>query len=316
MNTIVMKFGGGILNSGPAYQQVVEIMKLFSSHHVVCVVSAIGKTTNKLVRLIEYPPDSSEWNQILNEIKEEHLSVIQGIAPHHAALRSTLSDEVTSLLQEIRRRQWELHGHADMEYLRDQIVSRGEELSARIMHLVLIHYSYQATYVSAKDWMYTDGEFGNATPLFGHMKEGMDKFTTIFSSEAKTQEIIITEGFIGLCKEENSQHKGATTTLGREGSDYSAVVLAHFLDAQKAILFKDVKGIYDSDPKKNTAAKKRDHVNANELASIEGGSQVVHPKVSTFIDDYKVQLEVRDFMNPGEIGTIITPSPKFVEERE
>lgn len=152
----------------------------------------------------------------------------------------------------------------------------------------------------------TNNNFKSAIP---DMVATKGKLQALDPSSVAVGELFLVEGFIGAVKD---THPPIATTLGREGSDYSAAIFGSLLDAEEVVLWKDVDGIYDSDPKKNEDAMLLGSVAADYMKTlIAKGAQVVHPEVLGMVRTYKVPVRVKNFWNPEVPGTQIVPQQKI-----
>lgn len=302
MKIIVMKFGGGILNSAEAFNRMVEIIKMFSDHHIIVVVSAIGKTTDKLEKLLDMVPDSVEWKKLRQEIYTDHMQILQGLGLH----QNMVAGAIANIFDEAAKHHKDLLAENNRDYVYDQVVSAGERASAAIVMALLKFLYLKATYVPAQSWMGTDAKFKQATPTIDSLDQVPSIFKKALPPSAEEGRIAVTEGFIGACVE--SPYVGSTVTLGREGSDYSAVLLGALMRVEHIHLYKDVDGIYHEDPKLNPNALKMHTASTYQIKGlIEKGSQVVSSRILGVVVEFKlINVEVVNFNNPSK-RSLITP---------
>jgi aspartate kinase len=262
----VFKFGGASINSATRFGESAEIIGKNSSDKLVVIISAMGKTTNALEEVVHAFTSGDVKNALstFEGLKQKHLSLCDELLQkenRHA--KEKLGEVFTEI-------EWLLHDHAvrHFDYYYDQIVCAGELMSTIIMHALLIEKGYSASWLDVRDVLRTDNQFRNA---------GVDwDYCTIAISEAVAQSheqhsILITQGFIGATSENES------TTLGREGSDYTAAIFANILDAESVTIWKDVDSIMNADPKVFTDAVAIPRLSFNEVIEMAYyGAQVIH----------------------------------------
>ena len=291
----VFKFGGASVKDAGAVKNVAEILKNFSDEKICVVVSAMGKTTNALERIT---------NSYFN--KQENLSIeFEALKTFHKEiLESLFSDknhpiynEVNNLFVEV---EWAIEdaatGTYDFEY--DQIVSVGELLSTKIVNAFLNDNGVKSQWFDVRDIIKTDNTYREGKVDWDDTVQNMNK--TISKYFETNNGIAITQGFIG-CTSENF-----TTTLGREGSDYSAAILAYGLGAEEMTIWKDVPGMLNADPKWFDDTEKLDHISYREAIELAYyGATVIHPKTIKPLQNKSIPLYVKSFLNYEKEGTLI-----------
>ena len=286
----VYKFGGASVKDAAGIRNMDKIISR-ESDNLVVVVSALGKTTNALERVLKaWLTDDNVYIALLDEIYKNHRSVIEGLFKDITAVAGKI-DISFATLREIMYSGKRLD--YDFEY--DQVVSFGEIWST------LIVAEYLKTHFSGVEWidirgnLLTDDRFRDANILWS---ESANRIRNIF--DFGKNKIYVTQGFIG------GTVTGDTTTLGREGSDYTAAILANMLDAESVVVWKDVPGILNADPKWLTDAHKLDEISYKEAVEMSfSGAKVIHPKTIKPLHNKNIPLHVRSFLAPGETGTII-----------
>ncbi len=290
----VFKFGGASVKDAAAVRNVAEIVKLYADEKLVVVVSAMGKTTNALEKLTRahYHHDG-DVNALLQELKDFHYSMIEELfqVPHPTLLR----DIETSLIEI----DWAMEedNTKGFDYLYDQVVSQGELLATKIVAAYLQSASIPALWLDARDFIKTDNNYREAKIDWVQTVEFSQ---TVITKSFLAVDVIITQGFIGSTSENH------TTTLGREGSDYSAAIIAFAMDAESVSIWKDVPGVLNADPKQFSDTQKLDAISyqdAIELAYF--GASVIHPKTIQPLQNKDIPLHVKSFINPKETGTLI-----------
>lgn len=303
----VFKFGGASVKDAKAVKNVGEIMRMFPSEKIAVVISAMGKTTNAMEKLTNaYYKKTEDAIAVLNEIKKYHFDIIDELFTNKSHLIYT---EIHNTFAEI---EWVLEDTPthpfDHEY--DQIVSMGEIISTKIVSAYLNEYGVKNVWVDARDFIKTDDTYREGKV---NWKETERLAKQAISENFNSNNIIITQGFIG-CTSENF-----TTTLGREGSDYTAAIIAYCTNAESVTIWKDVPGVLNADPKwfdDTRLIPQLNYLDAIELAYY--GATVIHPKTIKPLQNKNINLFVRSFISPKEKGTVINneynklPTPCFI----
>lgn len=294
---IVFKFGGASVKNAEAIQNVAEILKsYYQTMPLIVVVSAIDKTTNALedlARLATQYQTEQTWMQY-DKIKQFHTQIIhdlfptspepvlQSIEPFFEELKSITQGIL--LLGDYPNRIW------------DKVMAFGELLSTTIVCAYLNHLSIPSTWLDARQLIVTDHQYRQADVLW--------HFTTpkvkALSSQIQKGSILLTQGYIG------STQDGITTTLGREGSDYTASILGSILQAEKVVVWKDVPGIMSADPKRFPDAQKIDFLSYEQAIEMTFyGATVIHPKTIKPLKNQNIPLQVKSFIEPKQEGSWI-----------
>ena len=291
----VFKFGGASINSIERIKNVGKIIESFKGDDILVIISAIGKTTNALEQVAEsfFAGNKEDALNFFTEIKLEHLTLVEKLGLKKVAALSDLFTEV----------EWLLHDKPvrDYDYYYDQIVCCGELLSTAIISDYFNSIQIKNTWVDVRDTFSTDDNFRDATIDWKTTEHKVQKnILPLFSK----QKIVITQGFIGATDENES------TTLGREGSDYTAAIFANMLNAESQTIWKDVDGVFSADPKKFPAATIINELSYSEVIEMAYyGAQVIHPKTIKPIENKNIPLHVRCFLKPELTGTIISKKP-------
>ena len=298
----VFKFGGASIKDVENIKNVGEILQNHASEELVIVFSAMGKVTNMLEQVVEdYVQNSTDVTKALQKVKDFHTEIINALfVKEHA-----IFNEVNNLFVEI---EWVLEENPNQDYAYDydQIVSIGEFLSTRIMSAYLSQIGFENTRLDARDLIRTDNSYRNA-------KVDWETTTTFIKNTIKDKHSI-TQGFIG-CTSENF-----TSTLGREGSDFSAAILAYCLDAKEVVIWKDVPGMMNADPKHFLDAQLLNKVSFDEAIELAFfGAKVIHPKTIQPLKKKNISLQIKSFLNPDNEGSLIengvennTSIPSFI----
>ncbi|MCX6321491.1 MAG: aspartate kinase [Bacteroidia bacterium] len=286
----VYKFGGASVKNAPGIRNLASIVSL-ESENLVVVVSAFGKTTNALEKvLMAWLNGEEKYTALLDEVYEGHLLVIDELFSTFSEVKEKIDISFARLKDYLMTGS---KGKHDFEY--DQIVSYGEIWSTIIVEAFLKLSGMNTEWIDIRESLITDDRFRDANILWS---ESTNRIRSIF--DFKKKRIYVTQGFIG------GTVTGQTTTLGREGSDYTAAILANMLDAESVMVWKDVPGILNADPKWLPDAQKLDEISYREAVEITfSGAKVIHPKTIKPLHNKNIPLHVRSFLVPGEKGTII-----------
>jgi len=286
--TKVFKFGGTSIKDVHNIKRIAEILIKYASEDLVVVFSAMGKITNILEEVVEnYIQKNGQAEDKLQLVKDFHTHLLDELFESNHAIYN----EINNLFVEI---EWMLEDEPNPNYAfnYDQIVSVGELLSTKIMSAYLNENSFKNSWVDARDIIRTDNKYRNAKidweQTISFCKDNINSFP------------IITQGFIG-CTSENF-----TTTLGREGSDFTAAILAFSLDAEQVIIWKDVDGVLNADPRFFEEPKQLMSIPFEEAIELAYyGAKVMHPKTIQPLQKKSIPLEVKSFLNPKKEGSII-----------
>jgi len=284
----VFKFGGTSIKNAHNIKRIAEILIKYASEDLVVVFSAMGKITNMLEEVVEnYIQKNGQAEDKLQLVKDFHIHLLGELFESNHAIYN----EVNNLFVEI---EWVLEDEPNPNYAfnYDQIVSVGELLSTKIMSAYLNENSFKNSWVDARDIIRTDNKYRNAKINWEQTISSCNENITSFP--------IITQGFIG-CTSENF-----TTTLGREGSDFTAAILAFSLDAKQVIIWKDVDGVLNADPRFFEEPEQLMSIPFEEAIELAYyGAKVMHPKTIQPLQKKSIPLEVRSFLNPKKEGSII-----------
>jgi aspartate kinase len=289
----VFKFGGASVNSIDRIQQVASILAGHQGQPLVVVVSAMGKTTNELETVVRAfcSGNSPEALTLFQGIKERHLETY----------RALMQDEggQPALLDLFTEVEWLLHDRPvrEYDYYYDQIVCIGELLSTTLVHLYLERSGIPNTWVDVRDILRTDANFRDANVDLDYAGREAD---AVLKPLLAQKRMVLLQGFIGSTAENES------TTLGREGSDYTAAIFSNLLGAESLTIWKDVEGVMNADPKLFPDARIISELNYTEVIEMAYyGAQVIHPKTIKPLQNRQIPMYVRCFLNPALPGTVI-----------
>ncbi len=295
----VFKFGGASVNSVERIQNVAHIMKHWTDEKIVVIVSAMGKTTNALEKVVDafFAGRKEDALQLFEQVKQQHLTTANYLlVAHYLECEKRLKDFFTEV-------EWLLHDKPvrDYDYYYDQVVCAGELFSTTIVSSYLNEAGINNKWVDVRDIFRTDDDFRDANIDWEFTRSKVHGSIVPLFNET---DIILTQGFIGATDENES------TTLGREGSDYSAAVFANMLDAESLTIWKDVESVMNADPKQFSDAIPIAELNYNEVIEMAYyGAQVIHPKTIKPLQNKNIPLYVKCFLNPSLPGTVIHDNP-------
>ena len=292
----VEKFGGASVNSATSIKNVISILQLDEKARVV-VVSAMGKTTNSLEKIVDLWYRFTRLNQEeFDFIKAYHISIVKELFENTSALDIALS-MVEEIFSDLKQNLLSLNPK-DYDFLYDSIVSYGEKISTAILSLYMTSLDINHRLIAAQEVIKTDNSYRGAQVDWKKTeKEVKEKLNNLFLET----DLVLTQGFIGSTRE------GYTTTLGREGSDYSAAIFAYCFEAKSLTIWKDVDGLMSADPKRMPDAKKLEQVPYREAIELSYyGASVIHPKTIKPLENKAIPLYVKSFLNPEKEGTVIT----------
>ena len=284
----VYKFGGASVKDASAVKNVAKILKRNQSKPLVVVISAMGKTTNALEEIVALAKNEKDITPALQKIVDYHLAIITILfKPNHLIFQTfeRLINQLTISSAKLSKNEY--------DFFYDQIVSFGEIISTTIISEYLNEVGIKNNYLDARDHIITDDSYREAKVNWKKSKE-------LISKISDKKGLYITQGFIG----KSSRKK--TTTLGREGSDFTAAIFAYCLNAKEVMIWKDVPGMLNADPKwfdKPSILKNISYYEAVELAYY--GATVIHPKTIKPLQNKNIPLYVKSFLKPGLKGTLI-----------
>ena len=299
----VFKFGGASVKDAPAIENLKTILQRYENEQLVVVISAMGKTTNFLEKLLDaYYHAPENVPALLTELRTQHETVAKQLMGEDNPFQPH-SERLFTLLNEQLQRP--TSDNFDYDY--DRIVSFGELLSTTLIATYLNNQGVETQWLDARQLVRTDNTYRE-----GHVDWAVTQklicntINPYFQNH--TQGIVLTQGFIAGTAENQ------TTTLGREGSDYSAAILAHTLDADSVTVWKDVPGILNADPKRFPNAVKIDTLTYHETVELAYyGASVIHPKTLRPLHNKQIPLFVKSFFHPENEGSQITQHADTVE---
>lgn len=290
----VYKFGGGILRDSESIRKLTQLIQADSGPLVV-VVSALDKTTQALENIFRHRIEGKPYALLLHALAQLHQTIID-------QLLSTSREAATRTLNA-----WEEQGLSvlalptsdeSLDQLYSQVLAWGEWLSSIIIHHYLQEQRVACAWLDARDYVKTNSGFCDAQVDWATTRHLVQKN---FLPLLEQKQVLLTQGFIG------GNEQGETTTLGKEGSDFTGAILATALEADSLTIWKDVPGVMSADPKLFEEATKFDQLSYEFMGKMASyGAKVVHPKTIQPLAKQNIPLYVRPFHQPDENGTTIT----------
>ncbi len=289
---LVFKFGGASVSNADAVRNLAKILKRFTGE-IVVVVSAMGKTTNALEQLTDLylARNHEELEKSFEKVRAFHYTIISGLFPDDT---HPIYGEVKKIFYQMQTRFEESPAmNYDFDY--DQIVSYGEILSTLIVSAFLNTEGIKSEWKDIRKSLISDDTYREARINFELSSVLVNK-----NFRFEDARVLVTQGFLAATV------NNITTTLGREGSDYTAAILAYLLDAKEVVIWKDVPGVLNADPKwfdETVLLPRLSYFDAIELAYY--GASVIHPKTIQPLKKKNISLYVKSFVHPDEPGTVI-----------
>jgi aspartate kinase len=289
---LVFKFGGASVKDAQGVTNLSTVVRRYAGNQLLVVVSAMGKTTNALERLTNaYVNGEGDVHGIFEEIKDYHYQILSELfEPGHPVF-----DEVANTFVEI---DWMIEDepHDDYDFIYDQIVSIGELVSTRIVNAWFNEQGITSKWLDVRGYIHTDNTYREGVVDWDKTRAGIQKDIPAMLEKS----VVVTQGFLGGTSE------NFTTTLGREGSDYTASIIASCLGAESVTTWKDVPGILNADPKYFADTIKFDELSYQEAIEMTYyGASVIHPKTIKPLQNAKIPLLVKPFTDPDAPGTVI-----------
>jgi len=287
----VFKFGGASVKDDEGVRNLKKILDIYKDEKLLVIISAMGKMTNQLEKLLDswyYNPDTLKTN--FDIVKNYHLDIAKQLENYE--------EEITSILLPILDRLWEListenSNNYDKDY--DELVSFGEYLSTKLISTYLNLNDCENEFACAIHLIKTDDSFREGKVNWEETEKAIRDFVTEHSDKT-----IITQGFIG------GTPNGVVTTLGREGSDFSAAIFAYCLNAKEVTIWKDVSGLLNADPKFYPEAIKLNEISYQEAMELAYyGATIIHPKTIKPLQNKNIPLFVKSFLDPYAEGSMI-----------
>lgn len=291
----VFKFGGASVNSAAAVRNMASIVAHQHDGPLVVVVSAMGKTTNLLEQLVPGVRPVADHPALLDQNRQYHLSIVRDLFPDSS---HPVYANLDSLFAQLEQQSALAPTTYNFDY--SQTVCFGELISTTIISHFLNSIGLTNQWVDIRQVVATDNQYREGIVDFATTQRNTDRLILPIAQHS----IVVTQGFIA------GSADGHTSTLGREGSDYSASILSYCLNAESMTIWKDVPGFLNADPKYFPDTVKIEQIPYNEAIELAYyGASVIHPKTVKPIQNKNIQLHIRSFLNPHAPGSVIGPFP-------
>ena len=290
----VFKFGGASVKDSAAVRNMTDIVRHHAHQPLVVVVSAMGKTTNAIERIHAARFDGKPYHEELNEVVRFHTELTDELFGENRSGKSALQSQLDAFNQALNQ---PCTSNYDQEY--DSLIGFGELISTAIIHAYLEAEGVSSVWFDARKIVITDIRFRDARVNW----EASRLCITPVQQALHENKACVIQGFIG------SDSRGNSTSLGREGSDFTASIMAYLLDASEVTIWKDVPGMLNADPKKFKDTVKLDRISFKEAIELAYyGASVIHPKTIKPLQNKGIPLWIKSFVDPALSGTLIHES--------
>ncbi len=291
----IFKFGGASVKDAEGVKNLVKVLKTVGYDNTLVVVSAMGKTTNALEKVIDnYFNNKKELQSSIQEIKKFHNAILLDLfdIEIHRDKNHPVIGKISAFFNDLSIF-FERNKSPDYNFVYDQVVGFGELVSTTIISDYLATIGIKSNWLDVRNLIKTDNYYRNA-------KVNWDKTQTLTTKKVKSNVLNITQGFLG------SDANNFTTTLGREGSDYTAAIFAYCLNAESVTIWKDVPGVLNADPRYFENAQLLNQISYREAIELAFyGASVIHPKTLQPLQRKEIPLFVKSFLNPENDGTCV-----------
>ena len=286
----VFKFGGASIKDAPSIKNILEIISKYEKDNLVIVVSAMGKTTNALEKVVDsYFNDKAQLQSSISDVFNFHINILNNLFEKNHFIFSELNTSFEKLGSFIKSNK-----SPSYSFVYDQVVSLGELISSKIIYEYLQKNNLDCSLIDARNCIKTNSKYRGG-------KVQWDMTNKKIKELISDSKINITQGFIG------SDNNNFTVTLGREGSDYSAAIFAYSLNAESLSIWKDVPGLLNADPKFFSNTKLLNQISYSETIELAFyGASIIHPKTLQPLQKKEIPLFVKSFKNPLSKGTVIS----------
>ncbi len=280
-------FGGASIKDALSIRRLPSIIGDNEADKLIVVVSALGKTTNHIEAIVDSCYKHEDCDALINSLKNNHLQICE-------ELLGSQDSDLLSLFDEFKQKTASIDTE-NYDFLYDQLVSYGELFSSCIVSKYLISKGYNLKLISALDLVVADDNWRS-----GNVDNEATSLKVRELTDSMNVDVIVTQGFIGRSK------CGHAITLGREGSDYSAAMMAAFSGADELTFWKDVAGVYTADPSICGDAEKIDEISFSEMVELSYfGAKILHKKTLSVLLDKNISTKVKSFLYPDKQGTTL-----------
>lgn len=301
----VFKFGGASVKDAAGVRNVASLLQSVGYENTCIIVSAMGKTTNALEEVVKRYFEKQDFEKTIHEVKEQHIALATELFDNPAEVSNEISQFFDDIVSFLRRNK-----SPNYSYVYDQVVCCGELISTKIISMYLNSIQINNEWLDVRDYIKTDNTYREGKVNWALTEESIKRLPNTG--------LFITQGFLG------SDPNFFTTTLGREGSDYSAAIFAYCLNADSMTIWKDVPGVLNADPRYFENAELLNHISYEEAIELAYyGASVIHPKTLQPLQQKEIPFFVKSFINPTEAGTEVAKGqpldpkvPCFILKRE
>ncbi|WP_038335007.1 MULTISPECIES: aspartate kinase [Empedobacter] len=301
----VFKFGGASVKDAAGVRNVASLLQSVGYENTCIIVSAMGKTTNALEEVVKRYFEEQDFEKTIHKVKEQHIALATELFDNPAEVSNEISQFFDDIVSFLRRNK-----SPNYSYVYDQVVCCGELISTKIISMYLNSIQINNEWLDVRDYIKTDNTYREGKVNWGLTEESIKRLPNTG--------LFITQGFLG------SDPNFFTTTLGREGSDYSAAIFAYCLNADSMTIWKDVPGVLNADPRYFDNAELLNHISYEEAIELAYyGASVIHPKTLQPLQQKEIPFFVKSFINPTEAGTEVAKGqpldpkvPCFILKRE
>jgi aspartate kinase len=287
----VYKFGGASIKDAAGIRNVRKVLETTGFQDKLLVVSAVGKTTNALESIIDsYRAEDDQLEMKIQQLYDKHLQIIADLFPVKG---HPIYEQINYYFQELRIF-FDRNKSPNYDFVYDQVVCFGELMSTSIVSQYLNDSEIKNTWIDIRNMIKTDATYRDAQVDWQQTRSRI-------LEQIKPKDLYITQGFIA------SDANNFTTTLGREGSDYTAAIIAHSLSAESVLIWKDVPGVLNADPRVFRDTQLLHQISYEEAIELAFyGASVIHPKTIQPLQEKEIPLQVRSFIQPEKKGTVVT----------
>ena len=292
----ILKFGGASVKDAEGVKNLEKVLKITGTSDVLIIVSAMGKTTNALEEVIDhYYHSKHKLQSSIQAVKKYHNAILLDLFENES---EPVFEVVSRLFQELTDF-FDRNKSPDYNFVYDQTVGYGELVSTTIISHYLNHKGIKNNWLDVRELIKTNTNYRNAKVEWSSTKKNIKTAVSL-------NKLIVTQGYIA------SDINNFTTTLGREGSDYSAAIFAFCLNAKSVTVWKNVPGVLNADPRYFENASLLDQLSYEEAIELSYyGASVIHPKTLQPLKRKEIPLYVKSFLNPKQTGTKIAKNLKL-----
>ncbi|MCW3168107.1 aspartate kinase [Chryseobacterium sp. 09-1422] len=291
----IFKFGGASVKDAESVKNVSMVLKSQGFDKCLLVISAMGKTTNELEKVVELYFKKEDYQTEIEKIKQKHIEIAKGLFQNSHVVFDEINlffDDIVSFLRRNKS--------PNYNFVYDQVVSCGEMISTKIVSEYLNDIEFTNQWLDARDYIKTDDSYRDGVVNWQKTEEFISTLNSI---------CYVTQGFIG------SDDNNFTVTLGREGSDYSAAIFAYCLNADAMTIWKDVPGVMTGDPRKFKDVSLLSNISYEEAIEMAYyGASIIHPKTLQPLQQKNIPFYVKSFVDPTKDGTKVGASDKNQHE--